>query len=771
MNTIFLGIVIFLCVLAVFDLVVGVSNDAVNFLNSAIGAKVAKFHTIVIIAAIGVFAGAAMSNGMMDVARHGIMTPEHFNFYEVMCVFLAVMVTDVILLDIFNTLGMPTSTTVSMVFELLGGAFAIALLKIAHGATAADGTILSLGDLLNTEKAISVILGIFLSVAIAFVVGSVVMWLSRIVFSFTYRVNGKTTAYNGDMGGLTSSSLKIGIFSGIAVTSIIWFLLINGLKGSAFMSPELKAMINENTWYILGGGVLVFSLIMTAASALKLPVLKFVVLLGTFALAMAFAGNDLVNFVGVPLTGLEAFQDYAANGSGNPRTFMMSSLMDSAHTPTIILLAAGVVMVLSLIFSKKAQNVVKTSVDLSRQDEGDEMFGSSGVARTLVRRSTAASKFVARIVPDSVLHWIDTRFNSEEMKLPQGAAFDLIRASVNLVLAGLLVAIGTSLKLPLSTTYVTFMVAMGTSLADRAWGRESAVFRITGVLSVIGGWFITAGAAFTFCFLLTNTMYFGSYIAMTLSIALAIYILTRSNLTKGRKSDVRKEKSGERLFAQVLRSKDKVVIWDLLCEHIRQGNADRLQFVISTYSTMTTAFLREQYKPLRRAASTIDEERKALKRQRKQEIVTMQHLDPMQIVSRNTWYFLGINSCEQMLYCLKRINEPVREHVGNFFSPLPEADHTRFIYVRDAVLDLYSKALQMLESGDFTDVEDLREDCVKVKKQISVERHRFLNAMQDETANLNTLLLTIHILQESQQLTSALRHMLRGMNKFAGAEA
>lgn len=766
MNTIFLGIVIFLCVLAIFDLVVGVSNDAVNFLNSAIGAKVAKFRTIVIIAAIGVFAGAAMSNGMMDVARHGIMTPAYFSFYEVICVFLAVMVTDVILLDIFNTLGMPTSTTVSMVFELLGGAFAVAILKLVHGATAADGTLLGLGDLLNTEKAISVIMGIFLSVAIAFVTGMLVMWVSRMVFTFTYRVNGKTTAYNGNMGGLTSSSLKIGIFSGIAVTSIIWFLLINGLKGSSFMSPELKEMINENTWYILGGGVLVFSVIMTALSALKLPVLKFVVLLGTFALAMAFAGNDLVNFVGVPLTGLEAYQDYVANGTGDPDTYFMSSLMDSAHTPVIFLILAGVVMVLSLIFSKKAQNVVKTSVDLSRQDDGDEMFGSSPVARTLVRQSNIASKLVCHVIPDSLLHWIDTRFNSEEMKLPQGAAFDLIRAAVNLVLAGLLVAIGTSLKLPLSTTYVTFMVAMGTSLADRAWSRESAVFRITGVVSVIGGWFITAGAAFIFCFFLTNAMYFGSYVIMTLAICLAIYLLIRSNFKKTEKE----ERKVESLFIQILKSKDKAIIWGLLCEHIRLGNAARLQFVTDTYSSMTEAFLRELYQPLKRATSLIEEERKSLKRQRKQEIVTMQRLDAIQMMSRNTWYFLGINSCQQMLYCLKRLNEPMREHVGNNFTPLPEAYHERFIGVRESVLDLYHRALKMLETGDFTDAEILRNECTHVQQQISGDRKRALDSMQEGTANLNTLLLTIHILQESQELIGSLRHMIRGMNKFAGGE-
>ena len=460
MNTLFLGIVIFLIVLAVFDLVVGVSNDAVNFLNSAIGAKVARYRTVVTVAAIGVFAGAALSNGMMDVARHGIMTPAYFSFYDVMCVFLAVMVTDVVLLDVFNTLGMPTSTTVSMVFELLGGAFAIALLQIMHafaiallqimhGATAADGTVLTLGDLLNTEKAISVILGIFLSVAIAFVLGALVQWVARIVFTFTYRVNGRTTDQSGRMGSLTVSSLKIGIFSGLSVTAIVWFLLINGLKGSSLMTPEVKAIINENTWLIIGGGIAAFSVLMTLLSALKLPVLKCVVLFGTFALAMAFAGNDLVNFVGVPLTGLEAYLDYTANGQGDAQGFMMQSLMESAHTPALYLIAAGVVMVLALVFSKKAQNVVKTSVDLSRQDEGDEMFGSSGVARTLVRTSRSMANGMATVVPRGVERWINSRFNADAAVLKRGAAFDEIRAAVNLVLAGALVALGTSLKLPL----------------------------------------------------------------------------------------------------------------------------------------------------------------------------------------------------------------------------------------------------------------------------------------------------------------------------------
>lgn len=769
MNTIFIGIVVFLIVLAIFDLVVGVSNDAVNFLNSAIGAKVAKFRTIVLIASIGVFAGASLSNGMMDVARHGIMTPEYFSFYDVMCVFLAVMVTDVILLDVFNSLGMPTSTTVSMVFELLGGAFAIALLKILQGVTMADGTLLSLGDLLNTEKAISVILGIFLSVAIAFALGTLVQWIARMVFTFTYRINGKTTSFDGKMGGLTSSSLKIGIFGGIAVTSIIWFLLINGLKGSSFMTADVKEIINENTWYILGGGMLVFTILMTICSAFRLPVLKFVVLLGTFALAMAFAGNDLVNFVGVPLTGLEAYQNYTANGNGMPENFMMTSLMESAHTPTAYLIMAGIIMVLSLVFSKKAQNVVKTSVDLSRQDEGDEMFGSSAVARTLVRTSSKMAAGIAKVIPQPIGRWVDSRFNSDAMVLPEGAAFDQIRASVNLVLAGLLVALGTSMKLPLSTTYVTFMVAMGTSLADRAWSRESAVFRITGVLSVIGGWFITAGAAFIACYLLTNVLHFGSYVAMACAIALAIFMLVRSNL-KFKDS----AKDEDTIFKQIMKTRDKQEIWYLLCEHIRLGNSDRLQFVIETYRKATDSFLTESYRPLRRGTSLIDEERKELKRQRRREIIAMRRLDPITMIQRNTWYFLGINSCQQMLYCMKRINDPLREHIGNNFSPLPLAYHERFIDMRDGIVNLFEEALLMFQTGDFTDAEVLREKCQNAQRQISNDRKKVLDTLTlqdaDTKQNINTQLLTVHLLQESQELLGSLRHLIRGMNKFAGAD-
>lgn len=769
MTTFYLVIVSFLIVLAIFDLVVGVSNDAVNFLNSAIGAKVAKFRTIVTIAAIGVFAGAALSNGMMDVARHGIMTPEYFSFTDVICVFLAVMVTDVILLDIFNTLGMPTSTTVSMVFELLGGAFAIALIKILDGAVDVEGVPLTLGDLLNTEKALSVILGIFLSVAIAFVFGLLVQWIARMVFSFTYRVNGTSTSYENlktsTPHGLFSSSVKIGVFAGIAVTSIIWFLLINGLKGSSFMTPELKTLINDNTWLILGGGFVSFSVIMIVLSAFKLPVLKMVVLLGTFALAMAFAGNDLVNFVGVPLSGLDAYNDFTANGNGDASGFMMKSLMGSAQTPLIYLILAGVVMVLSLIFSKKAQNVVKTSVDLSRQDEGDEMFGSSAIARVLVRHSQKVSSAITEAMPKPLLRWVDSRFNSDSAVLANGAAFDQIRASVNLVLAGLLVAFGTSMKLPLSTTYVTFMVAMGTSLADRAWSRESAVFRITGVLSVIGGWFITAGAAFIVCYLMTNLMFFGSFVAMGLAIILAIVLLVRSNVKFATQKE---EPVTDRIFKQLIASKDKAERWDLLKQHVVHGNSEQLRFVISCYEKVTDAFLQEEYRPLRHATHEIETAHKQLKRQRRREIIGLRKIDPILALEKNTWYFLSNDAIEQLLYCLKRINDPCREHVGNNFSPVSYEFTSTFLGYQKQVVDTLEQAVMALGTPLATNgmADVVREQATVVQQNLSSYRKQIIDTMQQNSVNIASTMAFLNIIQESQQILSSVRHMLRGMSKF-----
>ena len=595
MEFFYLFLVVFLFVLAIVDLSVGVSNDAVNFLNAAIGSKAASFKVIILIAAVGVFVGAALSNGMMDIARHGIYQPQHFYFSEIMCILAAVMLTDVVLLDIFNSLGMPTSTTVSMVFELVGGTVAIALVKIAS-----SSGLYQLGDLLNTEKAFTVILGIFLSVAIAFFFGTLVQYLSRLLFSFNYK---KTSKY------------FIGVYAGLAATSIVYFMLIKGLKGSSFMTAEMNDFIHTYTSTILVGCMIFFTVLMQVLHLLKVNVFKIVILMGTFALALAFAGNDLVNFIGVPLAGYSAYMDLMAQGeTATPDSFLMTSLLESAKTPWYFLLGSGAVMVWALCTSKKAQNVVKTSLDLSRQSDGEEMFGTSPVARVLVRHCSSISAVILNIVPDSAKKWIDSRFNQDEMIMEEKASFDLVRASVNVVLSGLLIAVGTSMKLPLSTTYVAFMVAMGSSLADRAWGRETAVYRITGVLSVIGGWFITAGAAFSICFVVALLIYWGGIPALAAMIGLAIYSLVRSHIAYKKKQ--RKEALQEEVnttVAKLRKATSTVEALRLFREHSREELEDNLRFSSEVLDRAVQGFFHENLKELRKVLAAIKERKVHLK--------------------------------------------------------------------------------------------------------------------------------------------------------------
>ena len=745
METMFLGIVVFLFLLAIFDLVVGVSNDAVNFLNSAIGSKAASFKLVISVAAVGVFFGAALSNGMMEIARHGIFQPEHFYFQELMCIFLAVMVTDVILLDIFNTLGMPTSTTVSMVFELLGGTFVLALIKIAMDETG----MLGFGDLLNTEKALSVIIGIFLSVAIAFFFGTIVQYISRLIFTFNYTGRLKYT---------------IGLFGGVAATAIIYFMLIKGLKDSSFMTAENKLWVKENTLMLTTYCFIAFTVLMQILHWCKVNVFKVIVLMGTFALATAFAGNDLVNFIGVPLAGLASFQDFVANGNGEPMGFLMSSLNGPAKTPFIYLFAAGAIMVVALITSKKAKNVIKTSVDLSRQDEGDEMFGSSGVARSIVRNTMNVGQAISKFIPDSVKTWADKRFCKDVMVMENGAAFDLIRASVNLVLAGLLIALGTSLKLPLSTTYVTFMVAMGTSLADRAWGRETAVYRITGVLSVIGGWFITAGAAFTISAIVVLIMYYGGFIAMFAMIGLVIFLLIRSERMYSKKQ--KNEKANDTIFKQLLASQDLKERWSLLRQHVNNNHVDMFDFIMATYTQITDGFINEDIKSLRKAMIRTGEEKQALKKSRRKEIIGLRRIDKFAAIEKNTWFHLGSNSCEQMLYCMKRICEPCKEHVDNNFKPLSERARTEFIPVRDEMIALMTQARDVIVSGDYDKADAILKDGDGLKVKISTLRRHQMNRIHDESVNVKTALVYLNILQESQELVSSWRHLLRASRMF-----
>ena len=745
MEIVYFSFIVFLFMLAVFDLVVGVSNDAVNFLNSAIGAKVARFRTILIIASIGVFVGATMSNGMMDIARHGIFQPQMFSFNDLLCIFLAVMVTDVVLLDVFNTLGMPTSTTVSMVFELLGGTFILSLLKIATDETG----LLGFADLLNTDKALSVILGIFLSVAVAFIFGTVVQWLSRLIFTFNYTSKLKW---------------KIGLFGGIATTCILYFALLKGLKDSSFMTPEYNAWIKENTMYLVGGCFVVSTVLMQVFHWCKINVFKIVIFMGTFALALAFAGNDLVNFVGVPLAAYSAYQDFAANGAGQADTFMMSSLNESAKTPFIFLFLSGVVMVYALATSKKAQNVVKTSVDLSRQDEGEEMFGSSRVARSIVRGANNMNEFFSKYTPKPLVRWIDARFNKDEAILARGAAFDLVRASINLVLSGLLIALGTSLKLPLSTTYVTFIVAMGSSLADRAWSRESAVFRITGVLNVIGGWFLTAGIAFSACALVTIAMYYGGAVVMALFVFVAVFILIKSNISTKRKDETDYE---EQLFKGIMNAKDKAECWGLLKKHVCATQQEMLDFVWKTYEDVVNGFVDEDLKTLRRAVKRIDAEKSRRKKLRQRELVGMRRIDKRISLEKNTWFHLASNSGEQMLYCLKRMSEPCKEHVDNNFNPLSRECIEEILPVKKKIVDYLMRSERIVEDRDYEHIDALLAEEEAYKQQLSEMRRAQEDRIQmDLSQGLKVSLVYLNLLQETQELLSDLRHYLRAFKRF-----
>ncbi len=748
METIYLGIVLFLFVLAIFDLVVGVSNDAVNFLNSAIGAKAASFKTIIFIAGIGVFIGAALSNGMMDIARHGIYQPQHFYFAEIMCILLAVMLTDVVLLDVFNTMGMPTSTTVSMVFELLGGTFALALIKVYSS----EGT-LGLGDLINTDKALSVIMAIFVSVAIAFFFGMLVQWLARIVFAFNYKKHMK---------------YSIGIFGGLAATSIIYFMLIKGLKDSSFMTAEYKQWIHENTLTLVAAFFVFFTILMQILHAFKVNVFKVIVLMGTFALALAFAGNDLVNFIGVPLAGYSSFMDYTANGqAAGADGYLMTSLLGPAKTPWYFLFGSGVVMVYALATSKKAHNVIKTSVDLARQDEGEENFGSTPIARTLVRFSLTMANGISKIVPEGTKRWIDSRFRKDEAIIADGAAFDLVRASVNLVLAGLLIALGTSLKLPLSTTYVTFMVAMGTSLADRAWGRDSAVFRITGVLSVIGGWFITAGAAFTICFFVALIIYYGGTTAIVLLIALAVFMLIRSQVMYKKRKE--KEKGNETL-KQLLTSTDNSEVLRLLQVHTREELAKVLAFTEENFERTSTSFLHENLRGLRRSMGAVKFEKQLIKQMKRTGTVAMSHLDNNTILEKGLYYYQGNDFASELVYSVGRMCEPCLEHVDNNFMPLDAIQKGEFADVTEDITNLLQICRQRIESNDYNGIEEDIRKANDLNGQLSHLKRQELQRIQSHTGSIKVSMVYLTMVQEAQNVVTYTTNLLKVSRKFQAEE-
>ncbi|MCF0253470.1 MAG: inorganic phosphate transporter [Duodenibacillus sp.] len=657
MENFYLAILAFLALLACFDLFVGVSNDAVNFLASAIGCRIASLRTSLIVASLGVLLGTTFSSGMMEIARSGVFHPQMFAFSEIMVMFLAVMVCDVILLDTFNSLGLPTSTTVSIVFELLGSAIAAAVYKIMiSGQSWADITLY-----INSSKTLGIISGILISVGVAFFAGILCQWLARLVFSFdlkkTYRKAG-------------------GVYAGLAITAILYFLVIKGAKGASFMRPEWLAWINANTQVILAtlfiGLTALFQILILWKN---INVFRVIILAGTFSLAFAFAGNDLVNFVGVPLAALQSVEDFSANANGlTASQFMMEGLTRGAQAQTIFLVGSGCVMVFTLWFSKKAHRVVQTTVNLSSSSAGDdERFGASAPARMLVRGGLSIGRLIDQICPGFVRRAVDKRFEPLEEKRGEIALpFDYVRASINLVVSAALIASATSLKLPLSTTYVTFMVAMGSSLADRAWGyvtfmvamgssladgawdRESAVYRVSGVLTVITGWFFTAFCACTLAMTVCTVMLHGGVAACCALMILAVALLLSSNLRKTAKGDAK---------ASIVDCANHTAVNN----YVKELASSNLCRSVELFSEIVSAFLEDQPAALRKfkkeAAAMLDDI--SDERRNYYEMARQTSYDTKLDQDARYCYYRACTNMRESSAALVRLARDTQEHVAN----------------------------------------------------------------------------------------------------------
>jgi phosphate/sulfate permease len=737
METYYVLIVGFLFILAVSLLVIGVSNDAVNFLNSAIGSKAAPFKVVLLIAGVGVLMGAVFSNGMMEVARKGIFNPEFFSFSEIMVIFLSVMLTNILLLDFFNTLGLPTSTTISIVFGILGGAVGVAMIKVG----AADPGVDAIANYINIESSVLIIIGIFLSIVIAFSVGLVVQWFVRLAFSFNH---GKTLKYWG------------GIWGGIAITAILYFLLIKGAKGSTLISPGTLDFIKSHTSVILlaslAGWTIIFQLLIFFTNV---NVLKITVLVGTFALAMAFAGNDLVNFIGVPLAGFESFKAFTASGSADAGTFMMDALSAPVNTPIFFLVTAGLIMVLTLRFSKKAKSVTATTIDLSRQDEGAERFDSSSLARFIVRKTVELSKGFRTISPDGLIKFVesrfraDTDFGSKDYKL----AFDLVRASVNLVVASILIAIGTSLRLPLSTTYVTFMVAMGTSLADGAWGRDSAVYRISGVLTVIGGWFFTAFIAFLASFLISIVILFGKMPAIIILIGLSGYLLFRTHILHKRKSEKEEEKEQEVITApaQVLLS------WE---EEIQASVTKVSRILNQTYSN----FFKEKHKELKALRKESKKLCKEMKEKRDEIPSTLKKFEESDLESGHH-YVQVVTYMIEMCNSLSHIIQPAFNHIDNNHA-FDKEQNGSLQEFRDQLKSFFDFLIDLLRKRRYDQLDELvlrRDKLISTINDILYTRVKIIKKTKK---GVKVSVTYIEMLSETKNLMLNVVHLVKANAQF-----
>ena len=740
MQTLFIILVGVLFLLAISDLVVGVSNDAVNFLNSAIGAKVAPFRIIMIIAAIGVLVGATFSGGMMEVARKGIFHPEFFAFQEIMFLFLAVMITDVILLDVYNTLGLPTSTTVSIVFELLGAAVGLSLLKVMH-----SPEISSITHYINSDKALQIIFGILLSVVIAFAIGALVQYITRLIFSFKFE---RKLKYLG------------GLFGGVAITAITYFMLIKGAKGATFMTEATKEYIIDHTLTIISISFIFWTVVTQLLYSLfKVDILKVIVLIGTFALAMAFAGNDLVNFIGVPLAGLASFKEFVAAPGQDATEVMMEALAGPVKTPTIFLIGAGIIMVISLWTSKKARSVVNTSIDLSRQHEGTERFGSSGFSRVIVRRTMAFGNSIKNALPSSTRKFINKQFDASESSDEDdksGVSFDKLRASVNLIVAAILISFATSLKLPLSTTYVTFMVAMGTSLADRAWGRESAVYRITGVLSVIGGWFLTALSAFTVSFLVVNFISWGGTYAIAIMVIIAIIMIIRTHKLHRKKQEASEKKKQEEMA---------LVDNASIMESCSLKTKNTVESIKQNYKEIINSLYSEDRKNAKSALKTIRQLNKDLKEEQNNLGTTIFKLQE-EGAETSHYYVQVIGYLREVGHCLNYMAEPSFEHIDNMHKGLTETQKEELDKIQNLLYELLDIAITIIEENTFVKIDNLIETQNNLLAQLKEARKNQIKRIKHKDTGKKNSMLYLNIIQETKNLSLYSVNLIKAHRDF-----
>ena len=740
MENIYIFILIALALLAISDLAVGVANDAVNFLNSAFGSKAAPVKVILIIASLGVIVGATFSSGMMEIARKGIFNPAAFSFSHVMIIFVAVMITDIILLDTFNTLGLPTSTTVSIIFELLGASVGVALVIVS-----ANPDIKGISGFINTSSALTIISGILLSIVVAFTVGSIIQYITRIIFSFNYQKNFK---YLGAAWG------------GIAITVITYFIIIKGAKGSSLIKPEAVEWIMANTGKMVLASLAGWTIILQILYSLfRVNILKVIVLIGTFSLAMAFAGNDLVNFIGVPLAGYEAFKIWVASGAA-PEIMEMSGLAGALKTPTVFLLLSGVIMVLALWFSKNARSVTQTEINLSRQDEGFERFNSNIFSRALVRQGIGLSKFFSFIMPDKLMKWIDSRFDQTESlrhQKEQGAKFDLLRASVNLTVASALIAVGTSLKLPLSTTYVTFMVAMATALSDRSWGRESAVYRISGVVTVIMGWFITAFAAFTMALLvalfLSKTGLTGILILLPLTAAIIIYSFL------AHKKRVSNEEIKEKKY---LGAAAKAADYVPECQNYLITNIILLS---GFFDKSVIGLIREDRKKLNNLRKAVAEMNLDIKRKKDSVHMFIKKVSDDHIEA-GAFYVQVFDYLREAGHSMTYLVGPVFSHIENNHPPLTLTQHKELRGLSLEFNEYSNFMIYILKSGNFDEIKSAIAKQADLIATIEVIKKKQLSRIKKGESGTKTGILYLNTLNESKNLALHMGNLIKAYRDF-----